>query len=78
MVHFDEVSSTQDVAAELARGGAAEGTLVIAEMQTKGRGRKGRSWTSLSPRRNIFFSHFKTKAYAIRRLYKFPSSRELR
>ncbi len=55
VVHFDEVSSTQDVAAELAIGGAAEGTLVIAEMQTKGRGRKGRSWTSLSSG-GIYFS----------------------
>ncbi len=55
IVHYDEVSSTQDIAAELARGGAAEGTLVIAEMQTKGRGRKGRSWVSL-PEGGIYLS----------------------
>ena len=35
VVHFDEVSSTQDIAAELAIEGGAEGTLVIAEMQNK-------------------------------------------
>ena len=55
IVHYDEVSSTQDIAAELARGGAAEGTLVIAEMQKGGRGRKGRSWVSL-PEGGIYLS----------------------
>lgn len=40
------ISSTNDRAKELAAGGAAEGTLVIAEEQTAGRGRKGRSWFS--------------------------------
>jgi len=55
IVHYAEVSSTQDIAAELARGGAAEGTLVIAEMQKGGRGRKGRSWVSL-PEGGIYLS----------------------
>ena len=55
IVHYDEVSSTQDMAAELARGGAAEGTLVIAETPTKGRGRKGRSWVS-PPEGGIYLS----------------------
>lgn len=53
--HYSEVSSTQDIAAELARSGAAEGTLVIAEMQKNGRGRKGRKWVSL-PEGGIYFS----------------------
>ena len=53
--HYYEVSSTQDVAAELARGGAADGTLVIAEMQKEGRGRKGRSWVSF-PEGGIYLS----------------------
>jgi BirA family transcriptional regulator, biotin operon repressor / biotin---[acetyl-CoA-carboxylase] ligase len=44
--YFDEVSSTQLVAAELADEGAAQGTVVIAERQTAGRGRLGRSWHS--------------------------------
>ncbi len=44
--YFDEVTSTQHVAAEMAEAGAAQGTLVIAELQTAGRGRLGRSWHS--------------------------------
>ncbi len=47
IAHYDEVTSTQDIAADMARAGAVEGTLVIAEKQNNGRGRKGRSWVSL-------------------------------
>lgn len=46
LLHYDEVSSTQDIAENLAREGAEEGTVVIAETQTSGRGRKGRIWLS--------------------------------
>jgi len=46
IIHHDGVSSTQDLADELARKGADEGTAVIAEKQTRGRGRKGREWVS--------------------------------
>ena len=44
--HFDEVASTNDLAKELAAKGAPEGTLVVAEAQTGGRGRLGRQWDS--------------------------------
>jgi BirA family biotin operon repressor/biotin-[acetyl-CoA-carboxylase] ligase len=44
--YFEEIGSTNDVAAILAADGAREGTLVIAETQTAGRGRLGRSWFS--------------------------------
>lgn len=44
--YFDEVDSTQKIAAEMAAAGAAQGTIVIAEAQTAGRGRLGRSWHS--------------------------------
>lgn len=44
--YFEALSSTMDVAMELGMKGAAEGTLVLAECQTKGRGRLGRSWSS--------------------------------
>ena len=40
------VGSTNDIAADLVRAGAPEGTSVIAEEQTAGRGRVGRAWTS--------------------------------
>src|SRR6266704_3647762 len=44
--YFEQVGSTQRVAAEMAEAGAAQGTVVIAELQTAGRGRLGRSWHS--------------------------------
>lgn len=43
---YDSVESTQTVAHKLAEQGAVEGTLVLAERQTAGRGRMGRSWHS--------------------------------
>jgi BirA family biotin operon repressor/biotin-[acetyl-CoA-carboxylase] ligase len=44
--YFDTVSSTMDIALQLAMKGSPEGTIAIAEFQTKGRGRLGRSWSS--------------------------------
>ncbi len=41
-----QVGSTNDVAAGLARGGAPEGVVIVADHQTAGRGRWGRSWTA--------------------------------
>jgi BirA family transcriptional regulator, biotin operon repressor / biotin---[acetyl-CoA-carboxylase] ligase len=45
---FDEVDSTNRVALDLARAGTSEGTVVIADAQTKGRGRLERRWVSPS------------------------------
>lgn len=46
VVLFDELSSTLDVAHPLACDGAPDGTLLLAERQTAGRGRGGRAWSS--------------------------------
>lgn len=44
--HFFRADSTNRVAFELAHGGEDEGAVVIAEEQTAGRGRAGRTWIS--------------------------------
>ena len=46
IIHFSETDSTNSKAKELAGRGTPEGTIVIAERQTVGRGRRGRSWFS--------------------------------
>ena len=44
--HFETAISTNDTAKVLGTQGATEGTLVVAETQTAGRGRLGRYWLS--------------------------------
>lgn len=46
LVYLESVDSTNRLAKELASSGAPEGTVVIAETQTAGRGRMGRHWVS--------------------------------
>jgi BirA family biotin operon repressor/biotin-[acetyl-CoA-carboxylase] ligase len=46
IIHFDTINSTNIKAKELADLGEQEGTIVISEEQTLGRGRLGRSWIS--------------------------------
>jgi len=53
--YFDYLSSTMDLAMQLGIQTAPHGTLVLAESQTSGRGRLGRSW--FSPKyKGIYFS----------------------
>jgi BirA family transcriptional regulator, biotin operon repressor / biotin---[acetyl-CoA-carboxylase] ligase len=52
---YRSVQSTNDVTARQAESGAAEGTIVVADQQTKGRGRLGRKWFS-PPRTGIYLS----------------------
>ena len=52
---FDTLESTNDYAKELAGQGSVHGTLVVAESQSAGKGRRGRVWQS--PRQgNIYMS----------------------
>ncbi len=46
LVYLTSTGSTQDVARREAEAGAPHGTAVVAEEQTAGRGRFGRSWVS--------------------------------
>jgi BirA family transcriptional regulator, biotin operon repressor / biotin---[acetyl-CoA-carboxylase] ligase len=54
ILHYTEVASTNTLAMDLAQKGAVDGTVVIAETQTGGKGRLGRSWTS--PLGNLYVS----------------------
>lgn len=53
-IHLAETGSTNDVAKCLAAEGEREGTLIWADAQTAGRGRRGRSWQS--PAGNLYLS----------------------
>ena len=46
VLFFSTIGSTNDVASALAVSGDREGAVVIAEAQTAGRGRRGRTWFS--------------------------------
>ncbi|UTB33215.1 MAG: biotin--[acetyl-CoA-carboxylase] ligase [Methanobacterium sp. ERen5] len=52
--YFNEVDSTNEVAKYLAEEGAEEGTVVVAETQNKGKGRRGKTW--ISPPGGIWMS----------------------
>ncbi len=54
LCHYATIGSTNDEAKALARAGAANGTLVWADEQTAGRGRRGRLWRS--PPGNLYLS----------------------
>lgn len=54
VVGLQRVGSTNDEAKQLARQGAAEGTVVWALRQESGRGRRGRAWSS--PEGNLYTS----------------------
>ncbi len=52
--YFDSIDSTQSQALKMANESKNNGTIVIAEKQTGGRGRSGRKW--VSPKGGIWFS----------------------
>ena len=55
IIYRETIDSTNELAKHLAAEGAPEGTIVIAEEQTGGRGRRGRSWHSPAGA-NLLFS----------------------
>jgi BirA family transcriptional regulator, biotin operon repressor / biotin---[acetyl-CoA-carboxylase] ligase len=46
LLFYSSIGSTNDVAAELAANGGHVGAVVVADAQTAGRGRRGRTWFS--------------------------------
>ncbi|MFB3895426.1 MAG: biotin--[acetyl-CoA-carboxylase] ligase [bacterium] len=52
--YYTQVGSTNLIARELAKGNAPEGTLVIGEEQTQGRGRNNRTWFSPAGKSLLF------------------------
>lgn len=55
ILYCDSVPSTNNLAKELAAQGAADGTIVVAEEQTSGKGRLGRQWSS-AKYKGLFFT----------------------
>jgi BirA family biotin operon repressor/biotin-[acetyl-CoA-carboxylase] ligase len=54
VIYYPRLTSTMDVAKREAQQGAAEGTIIVADEQTVGKGRLNRGW--LSPEGNIALS----------------------
>lgn len=55
LIHRETTKSTMDIAAREAKEGGSNGTIVLAESMTSGRGTKGRKWTSVATG-NLYFS----------------------
>ena len=55
LAFYDQTDSTNVQAKRLAEEGAPDGTVVVADCQSAGRGRRGRSWTS-PPGTNLYFT----------------------
>lgn len=53
--YYPQVGSTNDILRVMAEQGAPAGTLVVADEQTSGRGRMGRTWTA-PPRTSLLMS----------------------
>lgn len=54
VIYYPSLTSTMDLARQVSQQGTSEGTVVLAERQTAGRGRMARAW--LSPTGNIALS----------------------
>ena len=68
VIYYPSLASTMEVAKREAQQGAAEGTVIVADEQTAGKGRIKRAW--LSPKGNIalsiiFYPHIASLPYLI-------------
>jgi len=52
--YFDSIDSTQNQAVKMSEDSANDGTIIVAGMQTGGKGRSGRKW--MSPKGGLWFS----------------------
>lgn len=66
VVCYKVIDSTNNVAKVLAQAGAAEGTMVIADEQTMGRGRLGRQWLAPAATSLLFSLIFRPDLEAVR------------
>lgn len=55
LLAYAETTSTNDVAKRMAEAGAPEGLVVVSRAQTRGRGRRGRTWVTF-PDQAVYFS----------------------
>ncbi|KYK20184.1 hypothetical protein AYK24_04095 [Thermoplasmatales archaeon SG8-52-4] len=54
IIHFDTIDSTNIYAKKLIKSGIHEGVIILSDIQTSGRGRKNRIWSS--PKGGLWFS----------------------
>ena len=73
--YFDSIDSTQNQALKMAEESEAEGTIIIAEKQTNGKGRSGREW--VSPKGGIWFSIILYPKFNISNITLFPIASSL-
>jgi BirA family biotin operon repressor/biotin-[acetyl-CoA-carboxylase] ligase len=71
IIYFETIDSTNTFAKKLAEEGKADGTIVIADEQTKGRGRFARSWIS-DKEKNLTFSIILRPKISIERIGLLP------
>ena len=57
---YEEIDSTNTQASRLAHEGVEHGTVILAESQTAGKGRRGRSWESPKGRKYLYVGFVKT------------------
>jgi BirA family biotin operon repressor/biotin-[acetyl-CoA-carboxylase] ligase len=61
---LEKTTSTNDVVSEMARQGAPEGTVILSETQTKGRGRLGRRWATTEGKSLAFSVLLRSRLHA--------------